>query len=453
MPNFWFQHALLPEGWARNVEVKVEAGSIVAVKGGVKRAGESPTRGAALSGLASVHSHTFQRGMAGLAEVRGPQSDSFWSWRQAMYRFTAALSADDIESIASFAFMEMLEGGFTSVGEFHYLHNDVNGQPYANRAEHCERIAAAAAQSGIGLTLLPSFYAQSGFGGLPPTEGQRRFINSAEHFSRLVDGARRAVAGLKNARVGIAPHSLRAVTPEGLGQVLAAHPDGPVHIHIAEQTREVADCVAWCGQRPVDWLLSHVDVDPRWCLIHATHMSDDETMKFARSGAVAGLCPITEANLGDGVFSAPPFCAAGGIYAVGTDSNVEISAANELKQLEYSQRLGLRARNVMAVREGEATGAALYQMALRGGAQALGRKEGKIAPGYAADFVVLDIGHPSVAHLNQDQWLDAYVFGGRAIVDQVITHGDLWVEAGQHLAREAISRRFAKTMRRLMSLS
>eukprot|EP01037_Dinobryon_pediforme_P014096 gene14096-14215_t len=453
MQSFWFEHALLPDGWARNVEVQVEQGKIINVTHDVDLAGRAVTKGAAISGLASLHSHTFQRGMAGLAEMRGPKSDSFWSWRQVMYRFTKALTADDIESIAAFAFMEMLERGFTSVGEFHYLHHDVSGQPYANLAEHCERIAAAAAQSGIGLTLLPSFYAQSGFGGLPPSEGQCRFINDAERFSRLVEGARRAVAELEGGNVGIAPHSLRAVTPESLAHVLAAHPAGPVHIHIAEQTREVEECLAWSGQRPVDWLLAHMDIDPRWCLIHATHMSAEETARFARSGAVAGLCPITEANLGDGIFPAPDFDAAGGRYGVGTDSNVEISAAGELKQLEYSQRLGLRARNVMATREGQSTGQALYAAALQGGAQALGRHEGKIATGFSADFVVLEIGHPSVAHLAADQWLDAYVFvAGSKIINQVIVRGQRWVDEGQHRAHQAIASRFARTMKRLMGL-
>jgi formiminoglutamate deiminase len=283
----------------------------------------------------------------------------------------------------------MLAAGFTSVGEFHYLHHAPDGRPYDNIAEMGERIAAAAAKTGIGLTLLPSLYAYGGFGGAPPTPGQRRFVNDIDSFLRLVDKSKEAIRGLPNANIGIAPHSLRAVSPEMLREVTAAFPDVPVHIHAAEQVKEVEECLAWSGQRPVEWLLNNAGVDERWCIIHATHMTEDETERLAKSGAVVGLCPITEANLGDGIFNGVEFRRAGGRFAIGTDSNVEITAPGELRQLEYSQRLKHRVRNAMALREGESVGRVLYESCTHSGAHALGQKVGTLAPRMRADVVVL----------------------------------------------------------------
>lgn len=451
MRSLHFDAALLPEGWAKNVRVGVEDGVIVEVE---SHAAPQPTQaGIALPGLASLHSHTFQRGMAGLGETRGPTSDSFWSWRQVMYRFLGALTPEDVEAIAAYAFMEMLETGFTAVGEFHYLHHGIGGVPYANLAEHAERIAAAAEETGIGLTLLPVFYAQGGFGAALPSEGQRRFINDPEAYARLFEGSMRAIAPLADANIGIAPHSLRAVTPESLAALLKVHPTGPIHIHIAEQMREVEDCIAWSGRRPVEWLYDHVAVDQRWCLIHATHMTEAEGRAVARSGAVAGLCPITEANLGDGIFDAPTMLAAGGRFGVGTDSNIEITASGELKLLEYSQRLALRARNIFPEKEGQSTGLALYRGALSGGAQALDREIGRIERGFRADIVVLDTGHPDLAAVSGDRWLDSYLFvAGARAVQSVYVGGIERVNAGRHLAREAITRRYTKALARLAAL-
>jgi formiminoglutamate deiminase len=304
----------------------------------------------------------------------------------------------------------------------------------------------------MGLTLLPVFYANGGFGGAAPAEGQRRFVNDVEGYARLVEGARRAAAGLDHAIVGIAPHSLRAVTPESLGEVVAMAGDGPIHIHVAEQTKEVEDCVEWSGRRPVAWLLDHAPVDRRWCLIHATHLDPSETQRMAASGAVAGLCPITEANLGDGIFEGVDFLAAGGRFGVGSDSNIEISAPGELRQFEYSQRLKHRARNVLAAREGQSTGRSLYEGALSGGAQALGRRIGAIAAGHRADLVMLDAGHPDLAAVSGDRWLDAYAFvAGRAAIDTVMVAGRTLVRQGRHLQREAISARYARAMARLVA--
>jgi len=389
--------------------------------------------------------------MAGLAERRGPSGDSFWTWREVMYRFLERLDPDDVQAIAAMAMMEMLEGGFTSLAEFHYLHHGPDGRPYSDRAELSARIAAAAAETGIGLTLLPVLYAQGGFGGQPARPGQRRFLNGIDDYLALHEGARKAVAALPYGAIGTAPHSLRAVTPETLQALVDAKLPGPVHIHVAEQVKEVEDCLAWSGRRPVEWLLSHVAVDARWCLVHATHMEPPEVTALARSGAVAGLCPITEANLGDGFFEGVAFEAAGGRYGVGSDSNVEISAPHELRWLEYGLRLKHRGRNIMQTCEGGSTGEALYAAALAGGAQALAQPVGSIAVGKRADFVVLDTRHPTLAAMAPSQWLDAYVFvAGQAAIDQVIVGGDNVVERGRHRRRDMIAARFVRTMNRVL---
>jgi formiminoglutamate deiminase len=445
-----FDHALLPEGWAASVGIDVDDGTIVGVRPGAPADDRERIDGIALPGLPNLHSHTFQRAMAGLAETRGPASDNFWSWREVMYRYLGALTPDDVGDIAAYAFMEMLEGGFTSVAEFHYLHHDRDGRPFAALGEMAARIAAAAAETGIGLTLLPSFYAYGGFGAAPAHAGQRRFLNDPDRFLRLVEETRRAVAPVPDAVVGMAPHSLRAVTPATLRAVLDAHTSGMVHIHAAEQVREVEDCVAWSGERPVAWLLSHAAVDDRWCLIHATHMSADESRRLAASGAVAGLCPLTEANLGDGIFDAPTYVAARGRFGIGSDSNIEITAPGELKQLEYHQRLATLSRNVLSRTEGESTGVRLYLDALSGGAQALGRRIGRLAEGFRADLVVLDAGHPDLVTVTGDRWIDAYTFvTGRSAIASVLVGGEQVVERGRHRARSALQQRYTSLLTRL----
>lgn len=453
MRRLILDHALLPDGWARNVGLDIEGGVIVAVHLGASHEGRERVAGVALPGLPNLHSHTFQRGMAGLAEIRGPaEGDSFWTWRQVMYHFLARLTPDDIETIAAFAMMEMLEGGFTSLAEFHYLHHDTDGRPYADIAELSGRIAAAAQETGMGLTLLPVFYAQGGFGGAAPAEGQRRFINDVERYFRLLEGARKAVAHLDDAVVGVAPHSLRAVTPESLSEIVARAGEGPIHIHIAEQVKEVEDCLAWSGRRPVAWLLDHAPVDQRWCLIHATHLDTQEINGIALSGAVAGLCPITEANLGDGIFEGLDYLAAGGRFGVGSDSNIEISASAELKQFEYSQRLKHRARNVLTEREGQSTGRNLYEKALSGGAQALGRRIGAIAAGHRADFIVLDADHPDLADVSGGRWIDSYIFvAGKTVIDTVFVAGQAMVRGGRHVNRDAICARYKRAMGRILA--
>lgn len=448
--SLFFEQALLPDGWARDVRVTIRDGAIATAEAGATAGGSRRIAGIALPGLPNLHCHTFQRAMAGLAERRGPAHDSFWTWREVMYRFLGQLSPDDVEAISAFAYMEMLERGFTSVAEFHYLHHAPDGTPYADLGEMGARIAAAAHETGIGLTLLPSFYNYGGFGGAPAVPGQRRFLNDPDQFLKLVERTRAALTPLPSARVGSAPHSLRAVTPDTLRAVVAAMPDGPIHIHAAEQTKEVEDCMDWSGKRPVQWLLDEMKIDARWCLIHSTHMTKDETQRLAQSGAVAGLCPLTESSLGDGFFNGPDFLHGNGRFGVGTDSNIDIDAAAELRQLEYSQRLLHRGRNVMTTTEGESTGRRLYTQALAGGAQALQREAGAIASGKRADIVVLDKDHSDLAANTDDVWLDAWIFvAGRAAVKDVFVDGREVVANGVHHKHDAIEKRYRAALSRL----
>lgn len=438
---------LTPEGWQKDVRLTVSGGRIEKVEPGLKAEHGDERHRVIVPAMPNLHSHAFQRAMAGLAEVRGPTSDSFWSWRTVMYKFGLSMTPDHVEAVAAGLYMEMLEAGFCRVGEFHYLHHDPDGRPYANIAEMAERIGAASAETGIGLTLLPVLYVNSGFGGKPPVEDQRRFINSTSRFETLMAACRDVTDRLDGAVLGVAPHSLRAVTPGDLTVAIALAGEGPIHIHVAEQTREVEDCIAWSGARPVQWLLDNADVDGRWCLIHATHMTEDETRRMAKSGAVAGLCPITEANLGDGIFPAPAFLDNGGRFGIGSDSNILISVAEELRQLEYSQRLGLRARNVVA-EPGGSTGRSLFQRALAGGGAAL-HDRSELTAGASANFVSLDTA--AVHYLNGDQTLDSWVFASGIGVDCVWSAGRKVVSGGVHVKRDAISKRFRAAMEDLIS--
>jgi formiminoglutamate deiminase len=449
--GLFFDQALLPQGWAHDVRITVDAGRIVGVAGGSAAEPGDERHRIGLPGICNLHSHAFQRGMAGLAEIRGSSADNFWTWRELMYRFVGRMTADDIEAVAAQAYVEMLEAGFTRVGEFHYIHHDVTGAPYGNLGELAERVAAAAHAAGIGLTLLPVFYAHAGFGGRAPDSAQRRFINDIEQFSRLLEAIRRAVSQQQGAVVGVAPHSLRAVTPAELDAVVALAGDGPVHIHIAEQTREVDECIAWSGQRPLQWLFDHAAVDRRWCLVHATHAISAEIRSAAASRAVAGLCPVTEANLGDGTFNAPEYLERDGIFGIGSDSNVLIGVSDELRQLEYSQRLARRARNVMGSGDTASTGRALLDGALRGGAQALGMAKSGLAEGAFADIVSLDAGNVALAGRAGDAILDSWIFGtGRALVDCVWARGSKVVKDGRHHSRETVALRFRRAIEGLL---
>jgi len=446
--TYFFDHALLPSGWARDVRADVVAGAITNATPNASRDTAQHIPGIAIPGMPNLHCHAFQRGMAGLAERRGPAHDSFWTWRAVMYRFLARITPDDAEAIAAFAYMQMLEAGFTAVGEFHYLHHDIDGRSYADLGEMAARIAAAASETGVGLTLLPTLYMYGGFGGMPANDGQKRFLNGPDRYAALLARSHEIVSALPDARIGIAPHSLRAVTPQVLHRVVDAYPNCPVHIHAAEQTKEVEDSIAVLGAPPVGWLLDNAGADKRWCLIHATHMTEQETRDLAASGAVAGLCPLTEASLGDGIFNGTHYLENAGRFGVGTDSNIQIEAAAELRQLEYTQRLKHRTRNALAT-EDESTGMRIYCEALAGGGQALGRAIGAIEAGRRADIVVLDAEHEDLAG-GQRTWLDAYLFvAGRALINSVMVGGEIVVDDGIHRLHDGITMRYRKTIARI----
>jgi formimidoylglutamate deiminase len=443
--------ALLPSGWSKNVRVEIGAdGRILSAKPDAERGSEDVHVDLLAPALSNLHSHTFQRAMAGLTETRGPsERDSFWTWREVMYRFLDVLTPDEIETIAAFAFMEMQEAGFAAVAEFHYLHNAPGGARYDDPAELSLRIAAAASETGIGLTLLPVHYAQGGVDGRPLAGGQMRFRNDRDSFAMLVACMPGIAMNLAaDATWGLAPHSLRAVARADLRALAGLAPDRPLHMHIAEQEKEIDETLAVFGARPMEWLLGEHDVSQRWCLIHCTHMTPDETTRLAASGAVAGLCPVTEANLGDGIFDGARFLGADGRFGIGSDSNIRISAVEELRQFEYSQRLRDRLRVVLA-EPGNSAGRRLYGKALQGGAQALGRDSGAIEAGRWADLVAVNPG--PFAALSGDVALDAWIFSsGNAAVTDLWSAGRHSVRQGRHVARDAISARYRAALAAIM---
>ena len=444
MGAIWCEAALLPDGWAPAVRLVLDGALIASVERACSPHPTDARCAVALPGIPNLHSHAFQRAMAGRAEAPGPSGDDFWSWRDAMYGLVDVVTPEDVAAIAAMAFVEMIEAGFTRVGEFHYLHHDRDGLPYGEPATMAHAIAAAAMEAGIGLTLLPVFYAHSGFGGAAPTPMQRRFINDIDAFARLHEGCAAAIERLDGAVLGIAPHSLRAVTPEELTDLLVIAPRGPVHIHIAEQIAEVDACRVWSGRRPVEWLLDSAPVDDRWCLVHATHVDTPELAGMIKAGPVVGLCPVTEANLGDGIFPVAAFVDRGGVIGIGSDSNVRIDVAEELRLLEYGQRLSLRRRNVLA-RSIASTGRALLDRASAGGALALGASEPALSAGAPADIVALAPDREGAAG---DELLDSWIFA-RGSVDAVWRAGRQIVQGGRHINRDAVAERFHRTVGRI----
>ena len=440
--------ALLPEGWAQDVTLRLEAGRIASVTKGA--APEGQLVDCLLPAMVNLHSHAFQRAMAGLTEYRSAGQDSFWTWRTLMYRFLDRLTPEDVQAIAAMVMLEMAEAGYAAVAEFHYLHHAPGGQVYDDLAEMSGRIAAAAAETGLGLTHLPVLYERGGCDGRALTTGQLRFGNDPDRFARLWQDVAKALRGLPEDTVlGVAPHSLRAASPLGLRLAAGLCPRTPVHIHVAEQVAEVAEVQAATGLRPVEWLLKNVELGPRWCLIHATQMEAFETEGMARAGAVAGLCPITESNLGDGIFDGMQFRAAGGVFGVGSDSNVRISLSEELRTLEYSQRLAGKGRAMLA-EEGRSTGRVLYEEAAKGGAVAGGRASGAIAPGLWADLVALDCAGPDMEFAAGDTLLDTFLFAGDdRMVAEVWSAGRHIVTGGRHAGREGIRARYRAAMARL----
>jgi formimidoylglutamate deiminase len=452
MLTFAADAALLPEGWARNVVFTIgDDGMVAAIEldadiGGLQRAA-----GPVLPAMPNLHSHAFQRALAGRTGRSSPaHDDSFWTWRQAMYAFLDHVDADALEAIAAQAYVEMAKAGYASVAEFHYVHHDAAGKPYADPAELAWRVVAAARTAGLGLTLLPVFYAHAGFGGSAPTAGQKRFVHTTYTFSNLFSRLQQGAA-THGYVLGVAPHSLRAVTPEEMGHVVRlAAPGAPVHIHAAEQTREVDDCFAWSRLRPVEWLLTQASVDAHWCIVHATHMTEKEVAGLAASGAVAGLAPTTEADLGDGTFPGHAFLAAGGRFGIGSDSNTIVDPFAELRQLEWSQRMRARRRNVLGAAADRTIGTTLWAGAARGGAQALAQPVGALEVGRRADLVVLNPADPALTGQIADDVLDAAMFGpARAPVKDVMAGGNWIVRDGRHVAEAEVFARYRAALARV----
>jgi len=454
MSAFFAERALLPTGWAEHVRIEVGADGLISqLQANASAENATPLKGPLLPGMPNLHSHAFQRAMAGLAEVAGNPNDSFWTWRDLMYRLVGKISPEQLEVIARQLYIEMLKAGYTSVAEFHYVHHDQQGKAYADPAELSRRISQAAAASGMGLTLLPVLYSHSGFGGQAPNDGQRRFINSTDGYLSLQQQLAPILAEQPAQRLGLCFHSLRAVTPEQINQVLAASdPTAPIHIHIAEQMKEVNDCLAWSGKRPLQWLYDNVDVDERWCLVHATHADADEVRRMAHSRAVAGLCLTTEANLGDGIFPAVDFLAQGGRMGIGSDSHVSLSVVEELRWLEYGQRLRDQRRNRLYGAEQPMVGRTLYDAALQGGAQALGQAIGELRVGSRADWLVLDGSDPYLATASGDGILNRWLFaGGDRQVRDVWVNGKQVVSEGRHALEGESAAAFTQVLRELLN--
>ena len=453
MSVYFAERALLPSGWAKQVRIEVGAdGVLMSVQAGASSDGAQKLNGPLLPGMPNLHSHAFQRAMAGLAEVAGNPNDSFWTWRELMYRLVGKISPEQLEVIARQLYIEMLKAGYTSVAEFHYVHHNTQGQAYADPVELSRRISAAGLQSGIGLTILPLLYTLSGFGGQAPNDGQRRFINSTGQYLDLQSRLKPLLAAQPAQTLGLCFHSLRAVTPEQIATVLAASDKAcPVHIHIAEQQKEVDDCLAWSGRRPLQWLYENVEVDERWCLVHATHAEADEVTAMARSRAIAGLCLTTEANLGDGIFPAVDFLAQGGRMGIGSDSHVSLSVVEELRWLEYGQRLRDQRRNRLYGAAQPMVGRTLFDAALDGGAQALGQPVGELAVGKRADWIVLDGRDPYLAMADGDSILNRWLFaGGDRQVRDVMVNGVWVVQQGRHAGEEDSAEAFGRVLKELL---
>lgn len=453
---YYAEQALLPDGWAHKVQIEIENGVIQRViqDCGAEDVAEHAVRlsGPVIPAMANLHSHAFQRAMAGMAEVSRNPHDSFWSWREVMYQMVQRLTPDDVRVIATTLYIDLLKAGYSQVAEFNYLHHQPDGRPYLLRDEMARQLIQAAECAGLGLTLLPVLYSYAGFAELPPQIGQRRFINDSDDFLALHQACGELVVSHPLHQLGVCFHSLRAVSPKQIENVLTATDNSlPVHIHIAEQQKEVDDCVAWSGQRPVEWLLNQVGIDERWCLVHATHLNEAEIRAVAASKAVAGLCPTTEANLGDGIFPAVEYIRQGGRWGIGSDSHVSLSLVEELRTLEYSQRLRDQQRNRLALPQQQYVGDLLYRQASAGGNQACGVNIA-LSPGARADFLVLDHLHPFVAASRCEDLLNRWLF---ACSDNLIRHvfvaGQAVVQDFHHPAEEQARAGFTALLKRLFA--
>ncbi len=457
MKRIFAPEAMLPDGWGRDVLIEIaDDGSIAAVRSRRSPGDAEAAGGPVIPGMANVHSHAFQRAMAGLAERMGSPEDSFWSWREVMYSFVKQLTPEQVQAIAAQVYCELVKNGYTAVAEFHYLHNAPDGKPYADRAELAQRHLLAAQQTGIAITMLPSLYAYANFGQEPLQSTQKRFATTPDAILGMVSTLRRQAGDSMDVRFGVAPHSLRAVSPAMLKDLveglLAIDAKAPVHIHLAEQVKEVNDCISWGEQRPVDWLLANMPVDSRWCLVHCTHVSQTEAEKLSASSATVGLCPTTEGNLGDGIFPFLRFREKRGRWGIGGDSHVSQTPVEELRWLEYVQRLAMRRRNIAASPAQPSVGATLWREAAAGGAQAMARPMGAIEPGMRADLVVLDPEHINLVGRSGDRLLDAFIFaGGGQMVRHVMVGGKWIVRDGHHPEELTIAARYRQVQKQLYS--
>jgi formimidoylglutamate deiminase len=454
------ENVLLADGWAHNAVVAVDArGDITAITVDATYEPELMARlpGPTIAGMPNLHSHAHQRAMAGLSEYRASgvgAEDSFWTWRDVMHRFAEVVTPDILEAVAGQLYVEMVKAGYTAVCEFHYVHHGPGGAPYDDPAEMSMALVRAATRAGIGITLLPVLYETGGYAGRAPNPGQRRFISTPDQLLRIIEGVRTVHAGDPQVHIGVAPHSPRQVTLDGMRAAIdgltSMEPYAPIHFHVAEQENDVTDSIEHTGMRPVEWVLEHFDVGPRWCLIHATHLTETETSRLAGCGAVTGLCPTTEANLGDGIFPLLPYLEEGGRFGIGSDSHISVSVVEELRWLEYGQRLIKRRRNLAAPGPGASTGVRLYDDALRGGAQASGRKLGEIGEGCRADFVVLDQAHPLLAGRSGDRLIDSMIFSGNSsAVQEVWIGGKRQVVNGRHVREQDTLDVFTNVIRAL----
>jgi formimidoylglutamate deiminase len=459
MKKYYAKNILLADGWATDKTISIEGGIIAAITNGK----ESNTReflGTIIPGMVNCHSHAFQREFAGFSEQGSEGKDSFWTWRKIMYKFLAQLSHDDAQVIALQLYIEMLKMGYTRVAEFHYLHHDIDGNKYSgahsnnNLATMAHAIFKAAQSSGIGLTLLPVLYQYAGFGQQTPNEGQKRFINSTVQFNELVSECFALTKEYPNTNIGIAPHSLRAVDKksikEAVKHVRSLDNKAPIHIHIAEQQQEVADCLQHYTKRPVQWLLDNIKLDEHWCLIHATHINEQEQQGIVASKAIAGICPTTEANLGDGIFPTTEFLALNGTFAIGSDSHISVNPIEELRWLEYAQRLAKQQRAILASPEMASVGQNLWQRAATGGAQSTNSNTGELAVGKQADLLVLDEKQTSLFANKNEHLLDSVIFASQKnTVKDVMVNGCWVVQNGKHAEEQNSVDSFSTLLERL----
>jgi formimidoylglutamate deiminase len=455
MTKLYAENILIGSQWQQDQTINVDDNGVISSIVNGKDANAVVLSGPVVPGMVNCHSHAFQRAFAGFSEYRGNQQDSFWSWRDIMYRFVSKMTPDDAAVVARYAYMEMLKSGFTSVAEFHYLHHQSDGTKYTNKAEMSHQVINAAFETGINITHLPVLYTYAGFGHQAPSQAQARFINQTESFVEIWDQLAATYGNRNGFKLGVAPHSLRAASAEQLNEIIpyvrGQDSRAPVHIHIAEQKQEVADCVKFYKKRPVEWLLDNYEMDSNWCLIHATHLTNDEITRLAGSGAVAGICPITEANLGDGIFPTDEYLAAGGRMAIGSDSHILINVAEEFRLLEYAQRLTKFQRAVLVDENCSSVGQFLYAKSALDGAAAINQNAGCIEVGRRADMLVLDWNEPSMFAKREQQWLDAALFASSQMpIQSVFVAGKIVVEDNQHRLQQKISQDYREVVLKLI---